>query len=154
MGLLITGPQGAGKTTVARLVARHEPRGVHVEGDAFLRFIVAGRAEMTPDASEEALAQLRLRYALARRAAAEYEQAGFAAVVDDIVAGPLLDEIAPGFDRVVVLFPSAAAVAERAGARHAPWVYDLFAQGTPRVGTWIDSTNLTPQETAAAILRA
>ena len=133
MAFLITGPQGAGKTTVADVVARSFDRGVHVEGDAFRRFVVAGRSEMTEDASDEAVAQLRLRYALARRAAEEYEQAGCA--------------------HVFVLFPPEDVVAPRAGSRHAPWVYRLFAEATPRLGTWIDSGRLTPEETAAAILR-
>ena len=153
MAFLITGPEGAGKTTVADVVARSFDRGVHVEGDAFRRFVVAGRSEMTEDASGEAVAQVRLRYALARRAAEEYEQARFTVVVEDVVAGALLREVAPGYAHVFVLFPAEDVVAARAGSRHAPWVYRLFAEATPRLGTWIDSGRLTPEETAAAILR-
>jgi len=153
MAFLITGPQGAGKTTVADAVARSFERGVHVEGDTFRRFVVAGRAEMTEDASDEGLAQLRLRYALAQRTAQEYEQAGFTVVVEDVVAGPLLREVAPRYAHVFVLFPAEEIVASRAGRRHAPWVYRLFAETTPRLGTWIDNGHLTPEETAAAILR-
>jgi len=41
-----------------------------------------------------------------------------------------------------------------AGSRHAPWVYRLFADETPRLGEWLDSGHLTPEQTAAAILRA
>jgi hypothetical protein len=58
------------------------------------------------------------------------------------------------YDRVVVLFPSQETVAQRAGARDAPWVYRLFADETPRIGTWIDTSELTPEQAAAAILRA
>jgi predicted kinase len=154
VAFLITGPQGAGKTTVAEAVARSFDRGVHVEGDAFRRFVVAGRAEMDEDGSDEALAQLRLRYALAHHAAQKYEHAGFTVVVEDVVAGTLLREVAPGYAHVVVLFPPEDVVAARAGRRHAPWVYRLFAEATPRLGTWIDNSRLTPEETAAAILRA
>jgi ABC-type multidrug transport system ATPase subunit len=39
---LLTGPQAAGKTTVARLLAGRFERGVHLEGDVFRRFVVAG----------------------------------------------------------------------------------------------------------------
>ena len=154
MALLITGPQGAGKTTVARLVAQRFEHGVHVEGDAFRPFIVAGRAEMTPEPTPEAFGQLRLRYELAHHAATEYERYGFTVVVDDVIAGPMLREVAPRYAHVVVLLPPAEVVAGRAGSRHAPWVYRLFADGTPRIGTWIDSGDLTPEQTAAAILRA
>jgi len=115
MKLLLTGPQGAGKTTVGELVAGRWPRGVHVDGDAFRRFVVSGRAEMTADPSDEALRQLRLRYALAAHVAAAR------------------------YDRVVVLFPPARA---------------LFAEETERVGEWLDNSELTPEQTAAAILRA
>ena len=150
MALLITGPQAAGKTTVARLVAQQFERGVHVEGDAFLRFVVSGRAPMAPDASDEALAQLQLRYALSHHAATEFERAGFSVVVEDVVAGPLLADVAPRYERVVVLFPHEDVVAGR--ERHAPWVYRLFADETPRIGTWIDNSEQTPEQTAAAIL--
>ena len=62
---LITGPMAAGKSTVARLLASRFTRGVCLEGDLFRRSIVSGREDITPDASPEALEQLRLRYSLA-----------------------------------------------------------------------------------------
>jgi hypothetical protein len=52
-----------------------------------------------------------------------------------------------------VLFPNEAAVRARR-PELAEWVYRVFADDTPRVGEWIDSSSLTPDETAAAILRA
>jgi hypothetical protein len=59
VSFLISGPQGADKTTVASAaaVARSFERGVHVEGDAFRNVVVSGRTEMSPDASDDALAQ-------------------------------------------------------------------------------------------------
>jgi hypothetical protein len=149
MKLLLTGPQGAGKTTVGQIVASRWARGVHVDGDLFRRFVVSGRVEMTANASPEALSQLRLRYGLASHAASAYAEAGFDVVVSDVVAGPLLAELAPLYDRVVVLFPRAETIA----VRPEPWVYTLFAEETARLGEWIDNSDLTPDETAAAILR-
>jgi len=73
----------AGKSTVARLLAARFERGVHLEGDFFRRAVVSGRAETTPDASPEALDQLRLRY----RLAASYFDAGFTVALEDVVAG-------------------------------------------------------------------
>jgi chloramphenicol 3-O-phosphotransferase len=161
---LISGPMAAGKSTVAALLASAFERGVHLEGDLFRRAVVAGRADMTPAASEEALAQLRLRYRLAAVAADAYREAGFAVVVEDVVAGELLREYAELIRsrplHVVVLLPSAAVLGEREAARPArgygAWsVEELragFAEATPRLGLWLDTSRQTPEETVAEIL--
>jgi cytidylate kinase len=88
---LISGPMAAGKFTVPRLLAERFDRGVHLEGDFFRQSIITGRARMTPEISTEALEQLRLRYQLAA-AADTYSQAGFAVVLEDVIAGHLLGE--------------------------------------------------------------
>lgn len=162
--ILISGPQAAGKTTVARLLAVRFERGVHLDGDVFRRFIVAGRAEMTPNASEEALRQLRLRYRIAASAARAYADEGFTVVVDDVVAGPMLPEVVEllgvAASDVIVLIPSREAIAEREEGRVAKgyggWsvdqLYDLFETDTPRIGAWLDTSSLTPDETVEAIL--
>ena len=164
--VLVTGPQAAGKTTVSAMLARGFERGVHIDGDAFRRFIVAGRAEMTPDASDEAMAQLRLRYRITASAAKAYLDAGFDVVVDDVVAGPMLAEVIGllGIDarRVFVLLPSRDVVAARERRRsqkgYGPWSVDelceLFETGTPRIGTWIDSSAMTEHDTVDLILDA
>src|SRR5580704_12960632 len=91
--LLITGIQAAGKSTVAQLVAEQLEQSVHLRGDRFRRMIVSGRADMTPDASPEALSQLRLRYQLTASAADQYFRAGFTVVAQDIVLGQHLTEM-------------------------------------------------------------
>src|SRR5690348_3774144 len=149
----------AGKSTVARLLAARFPRGVYLEGDLFRRSIVSGRAEMTPDASPEALAQLRLRYRLAAAAADAYAEAGFNVALEDVAAGPQLAEYR-GMIRsrpchVVVLLPSAEAVAAREAGRgkagYGAWtvaaLHEGFASGTPRIGIWLDTTDQSPEET-------
>lgn len=164
--ILITGPQAAGKSTVARQLAESFERGVHVEGDVFRRFIASGRVEMTPDAPDEAFAQLRLRYRLAAMVAREYAEAGFDVVVEDVVAGPMLEEVVELLairpDSVFVLMPSRQAITVREAGRSAKgygrWsidqLYDLFQSGTPRIGHWLDTSDLTPDEVVAMIRRA
>jgi predicted kinase len=157
---LISGPMGAGKSTVARLLAGRFARGVHLEGDVFRRSIVAGREEMTPAAGDEALAQLRLRYRLAAAAADTYVGAGFTVALEDVVAGPLLAEVAAIVRsrpcHVVVLLPSPATLAARAGERNTSWTVEqlhrAFVRDTPRLGLWLDTSDLTPDETVDGIL--
>jgi GrpB-like predicted nucleotidyltransferase (UPF0157 family) len=138
---LISGPMAAGKTTVARLLAARFPRGVHLEGDLFRRSIVTGREEVASDLRPGAMEQLRLRYRLAAAAADTYAEAGFTVALEDVVPGPLLGEyrtiIRHRPCHVVVLFPSVEAVADR---------------GAPRVGIWLDTTAMTPEETVDEIL--
>ena len=40
--LIVTGPPGAGKSTVAKLLAASMPRSVLVQGDAFFGFLANG----------------------------------------------------------------------------------------------------------------
>jgi chloramphenicol 3-O-phosphotransferase len=161
---VLTGPSGAGKSTVARLLAERFPRGVYLEGDAFRRSIVSGRREMTPDAPEEAVEQLKLRYRLAANAADAYFEAGFAVALEDVIAGPMLPEclelIRSRPLHVVVLLPRREIVSAREAARptdgYHHWsldaLYDLFARDTPRLGLWLDTSDQTPGETVQAIL--
>lgn len=61
---------------------------------------------------------------------------------------------------VVVLLPSVEAVAAREAGRaetgYGSWtveeLYEGFVRTTPRVGTWIDTTRLTPEESVEEIL--
>ena len=161
---LISGPMAAGKTTVARLLAERFARGVHVEGDLFRRSIVSGRAEVTPERSAEALAQLRLRYRLGAAAADAYTESGFTVVLEDVVAGPMLEEwrtlVRARPCQLIVLFPSLMAIEEREAGRtetgYEAWtarqLYEVFANSTPRVGLWLDTSEQTPEQTVDAIL--
>lgn len=164
--VVITGISAAGKSTVAELLARRFNRGVHVRGDVFRRMVVSGREEMTAVPSVEALHQLRLRYRLAARTADAYHEEGFSVVVQDVVLGADLTRFI-GTVRarplvVVVLVPSAEEVARRETER-AKTAYreggisvaDLdraLRAETPRIGLWLDTSELTAAATVDAIV--
>ncbi|HEY3010247.1 MAG TPA: AAA family ATPase [Micromonosporaceae bacterium] len=162
--ILITGIQAAGKSTIAQALAGRLPRSVHVRGDTFRRMVVNDRAEMTPDPSEEAIRQLRLRYRLAAIVTDEYFRAGFTVVVQDIILGEHLDEVTRSIGGrpllVVVLTPRPDVVAARETARgkdaYDEWtVAELdraLRQETPRIGLWLDTSDQTPGQTVDEIL--
>jgi cytidylate kinase len=165
--VLITGIPASGKSTVADQLARRFPRGVHVKGDVFRRMVIAGRQEMTSPPSEEAWAQLRLRYRLAAHAADAYHEAGFTVVVQDVVIGRVLaDYVAAIRSRplvVVVLAPRSDVVANREAAR-TKVAYRPGADGigaldralrheTPRIGLWLDTSDQRPEQTVDEIVR-
>jgi predicted kinase len=162
--ILITGIMAAGKSTVAQHLAERLPNSVHLRGDVFRRMIVNGRAEMHGVLSPEASRQLRLRYRIAATAAELYLQANFSVVYQDIIIGPYLTEVVQYYQHrplhVVVLCPTPAVVmAREAGRRKTGYrgiaVADLdraLHTETPRLGLWLDSSNLTAMETADYIL--
>lgn len=168
---LVAGIQGAGKSTVADLLANTFERGVHVRGGQFYRWALSGWVHPS-DADREAEARrlLDLRYRLSALVADEYCLAGFTAVAQDNIYG---EDVIAWLDRVkgrprhlVVLRPSLAAVRERDDARrertgkvaYHPDKYtieDLDRQlgMTAPVGLWLDTSHKSPEETTREILR-
>jgi predicted kinase len=162
--IVVTGIMAAGKSTVAEALARRFPKSVHLRGDTFRRSIVAGREEMSTSPTDEAVRQLRLRYRLAAIVADEYVRAGFTTVVQDIIIGPMLGEfvamIATRPLSLVVLSPSVEVVAQRETARSKTGytsftpsdLDDVLQLTTPRIGLWVDSSDMTVDETVDVIL--
>ncbi|SEG55065.1 Chloramphenicol phosphotransferase-like protein [Thermomonospora echinospora] len=162
--VLITGIMASGKSTVAQLLAERLPRAVHLRGDLFRRMIVSGRAEMTPEADAEAVAQLRLRYQASASVADLYAQAGWTVIVQDVILGEHLNEYLAALRSrplyLVVLVPDAQAVAAREAARaktgYGAWAVealdDALRHQTPRRGLWLDTTHQTPDQSVRAIL--
>ncbi len=155
----------AGKSTVAEAVARRLPRSVHLRGDVFRKMIVNGAAEMGPELSEEARAQLNLRHTLACEAARRYHEAGFSVVYQDIILGEALENVA---DRladlsplVVVLVADAEILADRDRKRQKSGysqdfplqvLADAAARSTPRGGLWIDTSQMDVEAVVDHIL--
>ena len=172
--VLITGMQAAGKSTIApQLAARLGPPAATVDGDVFYHAVVAGAAWMTPEPSDEAVRQLRLRYDASALVARHYLEAGFDFVCSDIMMGEdvtrwldsLTDVAEP---HLVVLTPSVDAIIERELARGSDSYRDWQPAGgtladavkalqtglttTPRRGLWLDTTDQTAEETVTTIL--
>ncbi|GIP31980.1 AAA family ATPase [Paenibacillus sp. J2TS4] len=162
--ILITGIMASGKSTVAQLLSERLDKSVHLRGDVFRKMIVSDRKEVSPNAGEDELDQLRLRYRLTAQAADTYLQAGFTVVVQDVVVGRMLDDFISFVKKrplyVIVLCPNASVVAQREALRskkgYGIWtVTDLdhvLRSETPRVGLWLDSSDWTPEQTAEQIL--
>jgi predicted kinase len=161
---VITGIMAAGKSTVAQALAERFDRAVHLRGDMFRRAVVSGRVDMSSNASAEALDQLELRYELAALCADRYVDAGFVTVVQDVILGPTLVDVISMFKTrplaLVVLAPTPQAVADRernrvkVGYHHfSPAELDTdLRTRTPRIGLWIDTTDMTVDATVQHIL--
>jgi cytidylate kinase len=162
--IVITGAMAAGKSTVAELLASRLPASVHVRGDVFRKMVVNGRAEMTPQPTQEALDQLQLRYELAGHTADRFAEQGFDAIVQDVIIGPdlagFIDRIRTPRRYLVVLSPTVSSLEIREAQRtkdgyhsFSPLQLDeLLRSETARIGYWLDSSAQTPDETVTDIL--
>lgn len=162
--ILITGIMAAGKSSVAQAVAERLPQSVHLRGDVFRRMIVNGQAAMSPTPTQAARSQLLLRYRLAADATDSYLRAGFSVVYQDVILGEdlarVISSLQPWPVHVVVLCPGSEVVAARAEARGKAGygsfsVAELDAvlrQRTPRLGLWLDTSDLSVTQSAAAVL--
>jgi predicted kinase len=162
--ILVTGIMGSGKSTVAQALAERLPMSVHLRGDTFRTFIVNGRVELGLPPEAEALRQIALRHRISACAAAAYLEAGFTVVYQDVLFGHWLERVARPLARhplyVVVLCPRAEIVAKRDAERDKtayedlhPGHYDrLLRDETPRLGLWIDDSEMTPDEVVTQIL--
>lgn len=162
---VVSGLQAAGKTTVAGLLARRFPRGVHVAGDSFRDMVVAGRIDMAPGNPDGAAEQLLARYKAAVAVARVYRDAGFTVVIEDVILGAMalkFLELMPWSEvHFVMLSPSRDAVARREQRRSKtaygrtwsiPALAAVLERDTPVFGYWLDSSELTAEQTTDRII--
>ena len=161
---VVSGMQGAGKTTVAALLARRFTRGAHVSADVLQRMIVSGTAWKTGrDPEEDADAQLRLRLQNICSLGAAFVDAGFTAVLDDIIIGARVSQLIEDLQGrrfiFVMLTPRLDVVRKREAGRGTQlhqqwgWMDDEIRAATPRIGLWLDTSGQTAEETVDAIMQ-
>lgn len=166
---LVTSAQGAGKSTVADLLARSFERGVHVRGGLFYRWAVRGWVHFDDADPKEARRLLELRYRLSSRVAEEYATAGFTCIVQDNIYGDDVTKWLASIRRrplfLVVLRPTVGVLTARDQTRrrstgktsyrgsYTPAQNDADLATTPRhLGLWLDTSDQTPEQTVAEVL--
>lgn len=167
---LVVGVQASGKSVVADRLARQFDRAVHIRGGQFYRWAVQGWVHHDDDRPAEARRLLELRYRLSAKVADEYCSEGFVTVVQDNIYGEdvvtWLRNVAARPRHLVVLRPSIDVVRQRDEARRRATGKIAYREGgdsieslnallgtTAKVGLWLDTSNQTPDETVAEIVR-
>ena len=162
LAVLVSGIPGSGKTTVSRTVAGRLPKAAHIEGDVLsFDFVVSGLP--APEDADDWAALMELRRRQICLLADSYAEAGFVPVIDDVVTNPVVLNLYRRYLALrpiafVVLTPRLEVVRSRDAGRD-KHVFERWAHLDAELratlggcGVSIDSSDLTPDETAAEVL--
>lgn len=157
---------GAGKSSVARLVARHFQKSLYIQVDELREKMVKGYAIPENGVfTQEVVQQFQMARSTATYMARLYADQGVDVVIDDVcVPSNFVEQYASLFEmpevRRVLLYPKASVVIERIKQRggpmehiqYVPMIYD-FLDAMPKDG-WIvlDSSEWTIEQTVNAVL--
>jgi adenylate kinase family enzyme len=159
--LVVTGPPGAGKSTVSAALVRRLDKGVVVEGDPFFDWVRQGFVPPWEPASH---AQNVTVIRAIGAAAAQYAAGGYGVLVEGIVGPWMLEAFGATVAaplHYVVLRPSAEVAMARALARTAPALVDPtpvekmyreLADLGPLEHHVVDSTDLDLDETVEEVV--
>ena len=144
--IVVNGPSGVGKSTVARLLAARARNSACIHGDDLRNFVVTRNDDEV---------ELGLGYVNAASVAANFVRAGYERVVVDYVfeasrhIGMFVDNFDVDADlHVVTLWATRDALLERGGSGAS---YDAIAPALAELGETVDTSGLAPEQVADAI---
>jgi len=162
--VIVTGVPGAGKSTVCPLLAARYERAAHIDGDVVSYMVASGRVSPIGRPVEESRRQTRLLFRNMCMLAANFAGEDITPVMEYVVPDRwtldfMVERLRPLPVMFVVLAPPLEVCERRNAGRSERERVDYGFGGLYRsmreelggVGWWLDTSELTPEETAAVI---